>query len=272
MLSVSSFMGHFTDILMIDKSEKTIENEVKNICLADGRSIGIKLAIKFRVFNSDHFSRNMIGERKKLFLDDIWNELVSGLLCREILPKMQRKHAKDFSGGESVERAKAEIESGVRRKFKDWGLILTSLFTNFNVPPAEEAAADGGGYDEGQELKDAGKRPKPGTMDDEADELERERLEKEVAMELEKKQMQKDVEDAMEALELKDMQERKKTLRGSEADEGKKLAEDLEDLKKAKDITERKFYKKELSEESFQRMMEDFEKRIIEIETKLRTK
>ena len=61
-------------------------------------------------------------------------------------------------------------------------------------------------------------------------------------------------------------------MKGEAATDRKKLEDDLEDLKRAKDITERKFYKKELSEESFQRMMEDFEKRIIEIEIKLRAK
>ena len=72
---------------------------------------------------------------------------------------------------------------------------------------------------------------------------------------------------------LKKAEERELEL-GKEVKEGgsEDLEKQLEELKEAKVITERKFYKKELSEEAFQRMMEDFEKKIIEIETKLKSK
>lgn len=275
-LSVSSFMGDFTDVIMVDKSEKTLENEIKNVFLADGRNIGIKLTIKFRIFNSDHFSKNMMGQRKKLFLDDVWNEMVSDVVYKKILPKLQKKPAKDFASEDFREKAKANIEADVKRKFREWGLMLTSLSMSFNVPeePKEELGEEEKVSGE-EEFEGVEKHAKAGmTIEDETEELEKERLEKEVTMELEKKQMQKDVEDAMEAMELKDIQERKRVLKETEAKENerKKLIEEMESLKKAKEITERKFYKKELSEESFQRMMEDFEKRIIEIETKLRTK
>jgi hypothetical protein len=272
-LSVSSFTGDFTDILMVDKSEKTLENEIKSVFLSDGRSIGMKLTIKFRIFNSDRFSKNLMGQRKRLFLDDVWNEVVSDVMYKKILPKLQKKPAKDFASGDFRERARADIETGVKKKFRGWGLMLISLSTNFSVPDEHEDAEEE--EIKWEEPESAEKHAKPGmTLEDEAEELEKERLEREVAMELEKKQMQKDAEDAMEAMELKDIQERKKALREKEAkeDETDKLAEELESLKRAKEITERKFYKKELSEESFQRMMEDFEKRIIEIETRLRKK
>jgi hypothetical protein len=280
-LSISSFMGSFTDILMIDKSEKTIEHEVKSIFLSDGTNIGIKLALKFRVFNSDHFSKNLLGQRKRLFLADVWDETVSDVLCRRLLSKLQKKPTRDFSSGGFREKTRLGIEADVKKKFKDWGLLLTSLSLIFDMPgasdaePAKPEAVPARPNAGNRHTQSTLEFRKPGaTIEDEAEDLEKERLEKEVTIAFEKKQMQEDVEDAMEAMELKDIQEKKRVLNAGDSrdDERKSLVKELENLRRAKELTERKFYKKELSEDSFQRMMEEFEGRIIEIETKLKSK
>jgi hypothetical protein len=263
---------------MVDKSEKSLESELKNVCLSDGRSIGIKLALKFRVFNSDHFTKRLMGERDKLFLNDVRDETVSGVICRKILPKLQKRPATDFASEEFVEKAKSSIEAEIKKRFKEWGLLLTSLTASFSAAAVESENDECTCEKESEEpdgAVQAGKNEKRGgmtTIEEELSDLENERAEREVVMELEKKQTQKDMDDALEAMELKEIQEKKKQLKegGVKAEEKRKLEDDLENLKKAKDITERKFYKKELSEEAFQHMMEDFEKRIIEIETKLR--
>jgi hypothetical protein len=280
-ISVSNLMRDFTDILMVDKSEKTIENELKNVYFADGNRASMKLVVKFRVLNSDHFSKKLMGERKRLFLGDVWNEMVSCIIYKKILPRLQSKAADEMSKSGAAERARAGFEAEVRRKFKVWGLMLTSLSMSFSVSGGtenvEEAQEEGTGEGDDAKVPPEAKGMREetgGTLEDEADELEKERLEREVAMELDKKQMQKDTEDAMEAMELKDVQAKKKALRESASKdaESSSLEEELENLRKAKDLAEKKFYKKELSEEAFQRMMEEFERRIIEIETKLKPK
>jgi hypothetical protein len=261
---INHFMKDFTDIILIDKTEKTLEKTIKKVCLADSENAEIKLLIKFRIFNADHFSKRLLGERKKLFLEDIWNEAFSDIMCRKILPQLEKKTAAELlrDAGKGV---KAKIEEGIKNRFKEWGLIITLLSVNLNLP---EANADV--VEEEPDALEA--KPRRATLEDEMDELEKERVEKDVRMELEKKQAQRDMEEAMEALELKGIMVKERELKEAEGKEKdkEKLEEELETLQKAKEVTERKFYKKELSEDSFQRMMEDLEKRIIEIETKLK--
>jgi hypothetical protein len=264
-LTISNVLEDFTDIIMVDKSEKSLANEIRNVCTLDGRAVTIGITLKFRVFNSDHFSKNLMCERDKVFLSDVWEQVMSDVVCGRILPKLQKKSAKELAGPGFAEKARSSMEDEIKKKFKTWGLLLTSLYAKFSVP---DGTCDA---DETSET-DAAAQPqrKPVlTEDDDVEDLEKERLEREVEMELQKKQTQKDMADALEAMELKEIQEKKKLRDGAANDERQKLIEDLQNLRKAKEITERKFYKKELSEEAFQHMMEDFDKRIIEIETKL---
>ncbi len=285
--AISGFVSDLTDLLLVDKSEKTFESEVKNVWLADENKIDIKFVIKFRIFHSDHFSKNLMGERKKFSLQDVWDETLSKILYKSSLPELQKKSANEFLKEDFREDVREDIESEMKRAFKEWGLILSSLSIDFKVPEgieAEKTEAEGGEelQEEGTEVEeptDVGKYGTSGiTREEELSELEKERVEKEVEMELGKKQAQKDTEEALEAMELKDIKDKEKMLEEMERKDleetgGKdRLKEKLEELKRAKEITEKKFYKKELSEEAFQRMMEDFEKKIIEIETKLKGK
>jgi hypothetical protein len=262
-LVINHFMKDFTDIVLIDKTEKTLEKTVKKVCLADSDGAEIRLLIKFRVLNADHFSKRLLGERKRLFLEDIWDQTFSDIMCRKVLPQLEKKTAAEV-GRDAGSGMKAKVEAEIRNRFKEWGLLITLLSVSLKAPEADADAAE-----EKPEVT-AEAKTKYTTLEEEMDELDKERLEKDVRMELEKKQTQKDMEDAMEALELKDIMVKKKELKEVEGEERGKLTEELETLQKAKDVTERKFYKKELSEEAFQRMMEDLEKRIIEIETKLK--
>ncbi|MCD6591155.1 MAG: hypothetical protein J7K72_04250 [Candidatus Aenigmarchaeota archaeon] len=69
--------------------------------------------------------------------------------------------------------------------------------------------------------------------------------------------------------EAKDDKTAKPEKKPEESEKIKKLKEELDELKKAKEIAEKKFYKKELSKEAFERMLENFEQKIIEIQTKI---
>ncbi len=273
-LTMSTVMHDFTNVLLLDKSEKTIESDLKNICFADGRSACVRFAVKFRILNSDHFSKRLMGERKRLFLADVWDDAVSAVLYKKIIPALQKKGAADAVKGDFADKACQRAEQDIKRKFREWGLMLTAFSMKFILPDEPERL-------ENPDSEPAKGPEKAGTAqiaaiagndtEEAADSLERKRLEREVAMELDKKQMQKDVQDALEAMELKDVQRKRKAAEtGTKEAERETLREELENMKKAKEITERKFYKKELSEESFQRMMEEFERKIIEIEAKLR--
>ncbi|UCC92126.1 MAG: hypothetical protein JSV39_02610 [Candidatus Aenigmatarchaeota archaeon] len=136
--AISGFVGDLTDVLLVDKSEKTIENEVKNVWLADGKKIDIRFIIKFRIFHSDNFSKNLMGERKKLFIEDVWNEIVSNVVCKKNLPELHKNKASEFLKEDFREKAKEDMESEMKKAFKEWGLILSSLSVDFRIPEDTE--------------------------------------------------------------------------------------------------------------------------------------
>lgn len=132
--AISGFVGDLTDVLLVDKSEKTIENEVKNVWLAGGGKMDIGFVIKFRIFHSDNFSKNLMGERNRFSIQDVWDEILSQVIYKRNLPELQKNKASEFLKEDFREKAKEDIESEMKKAFKEWGLILSSLSVDFRVP------------------------------------------------------------------------------------------------------------------------------------------
>jgi hypothetical protein len=280
----------FTDLLIMDKSEKTLKRTLKNVCLKDEKRMDVHLEIRFKVFHSDRFSGNLVRSRKRLFMEDVWIDILSSLIYKKSLPEIKTHSVKEFLEKDFCEEKKEWVENDMRKVFKDWGLRLTYFSLDFKIPEGEtweetEVKKEEKGeppkkpeeiVEEGEKGVESGK-----SKEETIAELEKERVKKEVKMELEEKETQKDMEDAMEAMDLKELKDKQEMLKraeekglgvGEEEEKREDLEKQLKELKEAKEITEKKFYKKELGEEAFQRMMEDFEKKIIEIETKLKSK
>ncbi len=288
----------FTNLLIMDKSEKVLNRTLKNVFLSDGKRMDINFEIRFKVFHSDRFSNNLIRNRKRLFMEDVWADILSNLIYKKSMPEIKKHGITDFLKEDFCEERKESLENDLKKMFKDWGLLLTYFSIDFRIPEEEKKAVETKEGVEKEEIKveekteetekepeeiveEGERRIESASKEGKIAELEEERLEKEVKMELEKKETQKDMEEAVEALDLKELKDKKELLKKTEekglgVEKEEKTKEDLEnkleELKKAKEIAEKKFYKKELSEEAFQRMMEDFEKKIIEIETKLKSK
>lgn len=286
----------FTDLLIMDKSEKIMERTLKNVCLRDEKRMDMRFELKFKVFHSDRFSSNLVRNRKRLFMEDVWADILSNLIYKKSLPEIKTHGIGEFLKEDFREKIKEGIENDMEKMFKDWGLTLTHFSVDFRIPEGEkegsveevkpgvvtEAKAEEGEKPEDVVKEAEAKIESVGSKEERVAELEKERLDREVKMELEKKETQKDMEEAMEAIDLKEMKDKQELLKRAEESElgikgeseekTEDLEKQLEDLKRAKEITEKKFYKKELSEEAFQRMMEDFEKKIIEIETRLKSK
>lgn len=286
--SVSGLLDKdFTDLLIMDRSEKILKRTLKRVFLNDGKKMDINFEIGFKVFHSDRFSSNLVRNRKRLLMEDVWADILSKLIYKASLPDIKKHNITEFLEEEFCEKKKEQIEKDMKKLFKDWGLVLTKFSVDFRIP--EEERAKKLEKSQAEEAKVMEKEPeeiveeaerRTGTSKEETvAELEKERLKRDVEMEMEKKEAQRDMEEAMEALDLKELKDKRELLKrveerelsAEERKEGENLEKELENLKKAKEITERKFYKKELSEEAFQRMMEDFEKKIIEIEAKLKS-
>lgn len=130
--------GDMTGLLLIDKSEKTVDCGTKNVWLADDKRIDINCVIRFRIFHSHHFSRYFMKNRRRFSARDLRNEMLSKIAYKMILPELERKTSKDFTGEDSVEKVKGEIESCVKNFFKNCGIILSSLSIDFKFPDKED--------------------------------------------------------------------------------------------------------------------------------------
>lgn len=151
--------------------------------------------------------------------------------------------------------------------------------------PAEGENPSGGEQAEVREVTPAGPKREE-SQEGAAERLKKERLEKEVRMQLEREQESKDMESALQAMKLRKIQNGKEGPRKEKAEKSpgtapkeapkeqpedprQKIMKRIGELKRAKDIAEKKYYKKELSEGVFKRLMESYEKRLIELQGKL---
>jgi hypothetical protein len=282
----------FTYLLIMDRSERVMERTMKNVFLRDERRMDIRFEVKFKVFHSDRFSSNLVRNRKRLFMEDVWADILSNLIYKKSLPEIKKHSAGEFLKEDFREKTMKGIGNDMKKMFRGWGLALTHFSVDFRIP---EGGKSGEAEKPTAEAKEEEGKKEPEDIVDEAEagvikgeskegriaELEKERLGREVEMELEKEETQKDAEEAMEAMGLKEIKDKQEILKKAEEkelgirEEGEKaedLEKQLEDLRRAKEIAEKKFYKKELSEEAFQRMMEDIEKKIIGIESRLKSR
>ncbi|MEM5872087.1 MAG: SPFH domain-containing protein [Candidatus Aenigmatarchaeota archaeon] len=263
-ITVSSFMKDFTDILLLDKGEKVIEKSLKHICFSDAKDMELKVTIKFRIANSDKFSKKLMGENDKFFIDDVWNQLFSSVFCK-IFTKWEKINFKDLLN-EKEKTIQSCLENEIKKKFKEWGILLTGFFLHIQLPKYFA------GFEEKEEkIESKIQAPSTQTLETPLEkDIEKKVLEERIKMEMEKKEMYKDMEEALEALEIKELMDKEKEIKSKE--DISKFKEELKTLQKAKEVAEKKFYKKEINEKTFQKIIEDIEKRIIEIETKLKMK
>ncbi|MCK5023669.1 MAG: hypothetical protein KAS04_05835 [Candidatus Aenigmarchaeota archaeon] len=202
---------NFSSITVVDKSEKTLSNTVKNVRFSDNNKTDIKFTIKFRVVHTGKFYKGLMVDRQKLSLEDMWDDILSKIIYKEVLPHLGEKPSFDFAGNEAREKLIEYMRPIFRNFFGRIGIALMDISTDYELENATEPEKDNHEKGEGQ---------------------------------------------------TESYSEMQKELKKPDTDLEKKLKE----LEEAKRIAEHKFYKKELSEEAFQRMMEDFEEKIIEIE------
>jgi len=231
--SMGAMAGDFTSMLLIDKSEKVIEKDLKNVWLEEGNKIEIGFVIRFKVFHSDRFSKNLMGENRTFLVEDAWNHILSEIIYERILPGIKRRSSRDIIREDFRESVKSRFESVMKMKFSEWGLMLSSFSVDFRVTGSHAPSEEPGPAEEAELPKDIHKPPvieteyKPGlekTHEKPAQPADREQLE-----------------------------------------------ELLENLKKSRKVAEKKFYAKELPEEAFRVMVGDFDRKIGEIEKRLRS-
>jgi hypothetical protein len=260
----------FTDAIFVDIGEKTLKDIIKNIQTKDGK-IDSEFEMKFKVIDLEKFLTNLVKSKRRLFMNDLRNGIEMELISSVLEPEMKQKSLSEIYGNKEFLR---DIENRIKLKLKDmfkgWGLELISFSIEWKFPEdflkkAEKKPSEVKPEFTKPEMKPEETKGKI-SKEEELAKLEKGRIEKEVKLQLEKEETQRDMEDALEALKLKRI-EREEMLEGKKPED---LKEEIENLKRAKEIAEKKFYRKELSEEAFKRITEGYEKEIIELEAKLK--
>jgi hypothetical protein len=277
------------DLILVDKSEKKLTRIVEDLWTRDDKKINSKVEIVFKVYAPDKLFKNLLGVRSSLLLDDIWSQLCLDKVSKILTPAVKQKDLEQLcGGGKTAEKIEKDLQENLEDLLKQAGIELRSVSVFFSIPEEYEEFLKKRGVNketlrslEMQKEMEFGEE-ETFTREEKLDELEKLRVEKEVKMQLEKEETQRDFEDALEALKLKDLKNKQKLLKEiqhakTQMKPDKKdvknviesLTEKISELENAKEIVEKKFYKKELSEEAFNKMMENYEQKIIELETKI---
>jgi hypothetical protein len=237
--TVTSIMDSgFNFALFVDISVKNINGEIRRIDTGDGKKFDMKAGLSFRISDPVMYMDTIVDSRKFVYISDIWDELYMELLIEAILPKTREKGVGEISRDKelmkSVEKA---MESKSRGILSSMGIDFVSLSVKWEFP--EEPPAHGK-----KEVVELPSECGPGKRETEK---------------------QGEVEKAEEA----EVKETKQKTHEEKGDPAKEIEEKIEELNKAKEIAEKKFFKNELSEEVFRKLAESYEKRIIELEGKL---
>jgi hypothetical protein len=234
--TVTSIMDSgFNFALFVDISVKSINGEIRRIDAGDGKKFDMKICLSFRVSDPAMYLDTVVDSRKFVYISDIWDELYMDLLIEAILPKTTERGMSDMSRDKDLMKAiEKAMESKARGILSARGIDFVSLSVKWVFP--EEPAEHG--------KKELVELPSEGGPE---------------------RKEQEEPERAEEA----EVKETKQKTHEEKKDPAKEMEDKIEELKKAKEIAEKKFFKNELSEEVFRKLAESYEKRIIELEGKL---
>ncbi len=293
--------GRGMSVVFVDRSAKSVRREERDLWTKDDKEIVAVVEMKISVDDPGKLRALLMGRRDVLMLDDVWKELQKEVVSRALEPIVKRKTIDDIQGDRKVEKemqVAAEVE--LRKKFEAFGLDLMGFSVDFVLPSEYKEYLKKRGLmkeeDERERFEeDAEKRRKLYERDtDEAtgkaetresakDEMEQERVKRESEMGIEEEETQQDMKDALEALRLKEINDRQKALRESEKrdlglqslkevapERSGELEDKYNDLKGLIGATEKKYFERKIDKDTFRKLMQDYEKQRTEIEVKMK--
>lgn len=288
----SVFDKSMTEIVMIDNSVKEMRRELKELVTRDDRKVAADVELKLRVSDPEKLASSLVGRRSILLTDDLWSRMRDDFVLRVMEPEVKKLREHDLYGNRALlDKLRRTAQEQMRGVLSELGMDVVSLYVEWKHPEeyegklAERAEAEGRHekeLDEAEKERELERvKPLPETREKVKAELERERLRRGFELEMEKKETQEDMEEAMEALELKDIKDKERLLLEASR-RGLKLPRmpeenvgDLEgrkkDLEELKAITEKNFYKKRINENTFKRIVQEYEKEIAELEVKIKS-
>ncbi len=230
--------GGFNHIVMIDTSTKTLRKPVSGLKTGDDQTVACDLELKFNVYYPEKFSRNLLGDKNILNMDDLFFELQNQIIAKVLAPIVKDLNAQDLYGNkEIIDEIQEAFEVELKKSLELWGIEIIDFSLIWKFSEDYKQYLDSKGrkklasqdkeeeYEE--ELKEAvrerevEKVKKSGqkSKEDVKSELEKEALEAEVKGELEREENVRDAEEALQGLKLKDMMDKQKKKKEDEEDE-----------------------------------------------------
>lgn len=281
------------NVILFDKSEKRMQRPVVDLWTNDKNMIHATVVIKLQITGFNSFMGHFMRTRNAVLLEDLWSDIKEELVSKVIGPVVSKRSLIGLSDIPDVQKT---IESEAFRKMGDSlrsiGITLLSLVFNpaFSYENQQEIEKVGSEMQKAdadaiisRKLKKA-EEVSSRELDREAaiSEMENERIRRETEIQLEREETQTDIEEALEALELKSIKNKQKLIKeisnlksNIKPDEKdteatiKNLQFDIEKLRMARDMAEKKFYKNEITEENFKKLADDYERKIIELKMKI---
>lgn len=122
----------YEHLVLIDTREREMEREVRNVSLSEGKYINVKFVISFRVSDEALFTEKVMHGRRRLFLDDLWNDTLSDFFYRKTASDMMKVSSADMEGEKSGGLKKAILEDA-RKFFNSRGISVLSADVSFSL-------------------------------------------------------------------------------------------------------------------------------------------
>lgn len=270
-------------LIIFDKKKKTLQRPLTDLVTKDRKKIDFSVMIDFHITGFNSFMQFFLKKRNFVSLEDVWFEIKLEVSSRVIGPLVSDCKLKDIH---VTDECKKKLEGLAYREleelFSKMGLNIdsfsaTPVFSSDTIETEEQTIEDA--YEEKKKREISS----PEYDKEEAIALmQNERIRREAEIQLEREETQTDIEEALEALELKDIKDKQKLLneinkmkRNIEPDESdkkktiEKIQHQIEELRMQREMAEKKLYKREMSEDNFKKIADETEKKIIELQAKI---
>lgn len=295
-----AFSGSRRSATFVDTRAKTVRREVEGLWTRDDKEITGDVEMKLVVSDPEKLRSVMMNNRDMLTLEDVWEELKKEIAGEAVAPVVKKKSADQLQGDrKTLKEVQISVEVGLRKKLEITGLDLLSFSMKFILPEEYREYLKGRGRmkeksekavsAEEEETRKAIHEREVGEIrgtvegrDQVLDNLEKERMKREVEMEIEEEETQHDMRDAMEALRLKEIKDRQKMLKDSERkrlgmdslkkafSEGEDPEKRYDELQKMMEATEKKYLGRKIDKETLKKIMQKYEQEKTELEVKLK--
>ena len=125
----------FTDIVLVDTGQKTIEKTVENLLTSDDNTVSCDLEIRFDIYLPEKIARSLVSGRSALAIDDLYSEIYNELISRVLSPAVRQTKISDLYGNRKVtDEIQISFETELKKLLEIWGIELITLSIIWKFP------------------------------------------------------------------------------------------------------------------------------------------